>query len=295
MVLEIPSNGLLQEMTPKLIVNADDFGMTSSINRAIVDCHKRGNVTSTTMMVSMPGTEDASRLARSLPSLAVGLHFSLTEGTPLTRGQSLLGPGGRFHPRGLLVRRLFAGKVESADLRREFVAQMERIAALGVKITHVDSHEHVHMFPAVFKAIAPIIERAGLPLRLVVPPWETSTAWSNPLKFAKQMVLRWTAGRFRRGSRLRCNDAFVSIHDLPNQAHFEPSDYARLLARVSRQRVIELMVHPYLPDRMMRELYPEDYDARRPFMAKCEREYEMLSVAPLFQSAPFRLSHYGDV
>lgn len=247
------------------------------------------------MMVSMPGTEDASRLARSLPSLAVGLHFSLTEGTPLTQGPSLLGPGGRFHSRGILLRRLFAGKVASEDLRREFVAQLERIGALGVKITHVDSHEHVHMAPGVFEVIAPIIERAGIPLRLVVPPWEIATILGSPLKFAKQMALRWTAGRFRRRSSLRFNDSFVSLHDLPNQTNFDPSDYGRLLARVSDCRVVELMVHPYLPDESLRELYPEDFQARRPFMAKCEREYEMLSVAPLFQSGLFQLSHYGHI
>lgn len=295
MDLVVRSNLYLQEMPPKLIINADDFGMTSSISRAIIDCHKRGNVTSTTMMVSMPGTEDASRLRRSVPSLAVGLHFSLTEGTPLTRGQSLLGPAGRFLPRDALIRRLLSRRVVPEDIRREFVAQLERIGALGVKITHIDSHEHIHMSPAVFEVIAPIVERIGIPMRLVAPPWEIVTAVKSPLKFAKQMALRWTASGFRRRSRLRFNDSLVSIHDLANQTRFDPSDYSRLLSRVHRQQIVELMVHPYPSDESTRELYPDDLQARRPFIAKCEREYEMLSAAPLFQTGHFQLSNYGQI
>jgi chitin disaccharide deacetylase len=130
----------------RIIVNADDFGMSAETNRAIVEAFQRGVISSTTVMANMPGFEEACELARRYRlSGKIGVHLNLTEGRPLTepiqRLPRFCDEQGLFRPRRTLFR---LSKEEKRAVEAEFAAQIQACIERGVHPTHLDSHQHVH-------------------------------------------------------------------------------------------------------------------------------------------------------
>ena len=110
-------------MMIKLIVNADDFGLTEGTNYGIIDGHINGLVNSTTMMMNMPGTEHAVRLAKEYNLLGVGVHLVLTAGEPLLKDvPSLVGENGSFHKQSVVRE----GNINPEEVEREWTAQIEK-------------------------------------------------------------------------------------------------------------------------------------------------------------------------
>lgn len=121
----------------KIILNADDFGLCEGVNYGIMESHLNGLLTSTTMMVTMPGTNHAVEMMKNLPKLGVGLHLNISLGKPLTNGKSLVDENGNFTKPQQLV----SDKYLLEELLAEFRAQYEKFVKLtGVKPTHLDSH-----------------------------------------------------------------------------------------------------------------------------------------------------------
>lgn len=156
-------------MTAKrLIVNADDFGRTPGINRGIVDAHRRGIVTSATMMVAYAPAAEAATLARENPALGVGLHLALTGGPPVlppARIPSLVDAKGLLpaKPEGL-------GGARPAEILAEARAQLARFREIvRTDPTHFDSHHHSHRNPAVLEAVLTLAWETGLPVRSASP------------------------------------------------------------------------------------------------------------------------------
>ncbi|MGE5559482.1 MAG: carbohydrate deacetylase [Chloroflexota bacterium] len=136
----------------RLIVNADDFGLSPAVTGGIIEAHRNGIVTSTTMMVNFPTADHAAALALESPNLGVGVHLNVTSGPPVLRPEevpSLVGPSGRFRRDYYSLRY----RVDADELRREWRAQIEKFLALGLRPTHIDSHHHVHHLPP-FLAVA---------------------------------------------------------------------------------------------------------------------------------------------
>ena len=150
-------------MSRRLIVNADDFGRSPGINRGIVAAHQHGIVSSTTLLVNLPWSAEAATLSASVPNLGVGLHLNVCYGPPLAAGaDSLLGPD------GLLDRDLarLRERATAADIDREARAQLARFRALlGREPTHLDSHQHVHSWPAAIEPVAALAREIGVPVR----------------------------------------------------------------------------------------------------------------------------------
>ena len=214
----------------KIIVNADDFGLCAAVNRGYIQVYRAGNLSSTTLLVNMPGTEEAVELAKENPGLGVGLHFCITEGVPLTDCPSLVGEGGRFMARGALAKRLLKGKVAKEEIRREFEAQLERALGFGIALTHTDSHQHTMMFPPVFRAVIPVLQEHGLKARVVQPPSAPmGQLLARPGKFLKQTLNLSLAKKFRRSYAQTTNDVLVAVHDLNNPLGIDQSVYPRLL------------------------------------------------------------------
>jgi predicted glycoside hydrolase/deacetylase ChbG (UPF0249 family) len=150
----------------RLIINADDFGLSPAVSAGILEAHAAGSVTSTSMMVRCAGWDDGTRRARVTPSLSVGLHFNLLVGAPLTPSRSLTdGRTGRHLPLATLVRRTLAGAIDRSEVVAECEAQLAAIRAEGIAVTHIDSHRHTHALPGVRAAVASVAARHGLPLR----------------------------------------------------------------------------------------------------------------------------------
>jgi predicted glycoside hydrolase/deacetylase ChbG (UPF0249 family) len=164
----------------RLIINADDLGLSVLVNDGIEEAVDAGVVTSASLMVNTPGFDDAVRRAHSLGArLGVGLHFNLTTGAsvaPAREVPSLLDGAGRFLPLARLLRRALSGGVRPAEVRREADAQLARLRAAGVAPTHADSHRHVHAFPAMRGALAAAAAAAGV--RAVRRPLEP--LWARP-------------------------------------------------------------------------------------------------------------------
>ena len=163
----------------RLILNADDFGLPAGVNRAIIELHQAGLLTSATLMACAPAAEEAIELARSTPTLGVGCHVVLVEGEPLRTARELRAlvdnETGRFMPTlGKFLKRLFTGRIHSAEIEAEANAQIGLLRSRGVALTHIDTHKHVHMFPSVLR---PVLRAAGTAgIRAVRNPFEP--AWS---------------------------------------------------------------------------------------------------------------------
>ncbi|MFC5704219.1 carbohydrate deacetylase [Cohnella faecalis] len=211
-------------MTKFLIVNADDFGLSPGVNRGIAEAFAAGGITSASMMVNMPGFQDAVRLARLNPFLGVGLHFNLTYGKPLSEPRlvpSLVNSSGAY----LGIRS--AAAWTDKDIATELAAQWNRFVSTGLRPTHLDSHHLLHQnIPSVFNVMASWAEREGIPMRRSQTPiepngqqaWTTDYIWLDTYH-EEDGLLRL----------LRC------LHNLPDGT-------------------TEIMCHPGYADDILREL-----------------------------------------
>lgn len=140
----------------KIIVNADDFGMTSSVNRAILEMMDVGSVTSTTVMVNMPYAEEVSELLKR-PKVSIGLHFNLTQG-PCMADQAkvtgLVDEKGMFLGKTELLRRISAGKITGDQVLAELQAQYDWLfSRIGKRLDHFDSHQGLNKIGVVSDAV----------------------------------------------------------------------------------------------------------------------------------------------
>lgn len=277
-----------------LIINADDFGLTKSVNKAIIDVFKAGNLTSTTLMVNMPGTEDAVELSKQHPGLAIGLHFCITEGYPLTVCDSLTDEKGMFLTREKLIKQVYLNKINKQEIEQEFLAQYHKINKLGINLTHVDSHQHILQIPFIFESLRKTFDDLKLKVRIVNP---SSFQFSlNPKRWPrviKNYINYRSAQKMKQGYRYAMNDYLVSIHDKLTNLRFNEDIYDRLLLECDATGSVELMVHPYILGEDLMNIYAQEMDTKLPFLKICEREYEVLSGKPLFES--FSLINFGNL
>ena len=191
----------------RLIVNADDFGLTSGVNRAIIEGNRAGIVTSATLMANAKATDVAIDLAKAQPSLMTGCHVVLIDGVPLTaKLPSLTDGSSRF--RSSLKQFAFAAvrkQIAADEIQREVEAQIRKVQSRGVTITHVDSHKHTHMFPHILRPLLRAAKACGI--RAVRNPFEPVRSWplgmvvGNPglwLRSAGVMAFQMFAAEFRR-------------------------------------------------------------------------------------------------
>lgn len=156
-------------MSKYLIVNADDFNLTEAVSRGIVDGHRRGIITSTTVMVNLPGLVRSRDLARDTGRLGLGLHVNFTLGAPVLPGatvRSLTDASGHF----VRDRERLGQFGVPSEIRDETAAQATRFAEVfGCLPTHLDTHYHMHRLPRVFAAVLEVAADLGVPLRAVTP------------------------------------------------------------------------------------------------------------------------------
>lgn len=168
----------------RLIANADDFGLTRGVNRAIAEMHEQGVLTSATLMARAAATDDAIHRALKTPSLGVGCHVVLVDGEPVLPPHQISTLAdqrtGRFHPTlARFLRRALTGSIRTGkilgEIEAEAQAQIAKLQARGLRLTHIDTHKHAHMFPAVLRAVLRAARSAGI--SAVRNPFEP--AWSR--------------------------------------------------------------------------------------------------------------------
>lgn len=148
-----------------LVVNGDDFGLTPGVNAGIIGAHTRGILTSASLFPNAPSTEEAISLARETPTLGVGCHLTLVDGSPVLPPARIrsLAPDGAFRPTwSAFLAAALAGRIVLEEVHRELEAQVDRLRSAGLGLTHLDSHKHVHAYPPVFAIVARLARRVGL-------------------------------------------------------------------------------------------------------------------------------------
>lgn len=140
-------------MQRQLIINADDFGLCEGVNRGIEQAHRQGVLTSATIMANMPAADEAVKTAKKLADLGVGVHLNLTEGVALSKDTAvkvLVNSAGEFaySPAVISILSTAVHTVRKA-IRTELSAQIQWVIDNGVRPTHLDSHKHIHCFPAI--------------------------------------------------------------------------------------------------------------------------------------------------
>jgi chitin disaccharide deacetylase len=168
----------------RLIINADDFGLTSGVNRGILESHRNGVVTSTTLMARGARFDEAAALATQAPKLSVGCHVVLVDGSPVLSAvqvSSLVAtdpdPAPRFRESLIsFACRAAAGRLDQEQIENEVTAQIKKLQAAGIAVSHLDSHKHTHMFPVVLRGMIAAAGNCGV--KAIRNPFE-------PLLFAK--------------------------------------------------------------------------------------------------------------
>jgi hopanoid biosynthesis associated protein HpnK len=160
----------------RLIVNADDFGRSASINQAVIRAHREGILTTTSLMVNKPAFEEAVALARENPTLGVGLHLTLLCGHSTLAPDAIPGlanANGEFsnNPPGAGFRYFFQRSLRE-PLRREIHAQFQKFRATRLPLDHVNGHLHLHLHPTVFRILMSDAAQLGIKhLRLTFDPF----------------------------------------------------------------------------------------------------------------------------
>ena len=277
-------------MPPRLILNADDFGLTPGINRAIAELHSAGALTSATLMANGPAFDDAIRIARAQPTLAIGCHIALTDGVPLSPPQTiptLLGPDRRSFRASLtdFFAAVLFGKVSAADIEREALAQITRIQQQGISLTHIDTHKHTHILPRVARPLLAVAERTGISAirNPFEPGWSIVLGKSRILRRLQLRSLRFLQPRFLalpqiRDGRVRTADGTLGISAT---GHLNPTTLRALLGAMPGG-TWELVCHPGYNDR--------DLDAITTRL-RATRDIERAALLDAFFPTPPQQSH----
>ncbi len=191
----------------RLIINADDFGYTSGVNRAIAEAHTYGVVTSSTLMAKGAAFAEAVQMAKTMPQLSVGCHVVLIDGEPILDPDKVpsLTEARRFRD-GLktFAARALAGRIRVGEVEAEASGQIRKLQAAGIHVSHVDTHKHTHLFPQILRPVLRAAKECGV--RAVRNPFgprlplRSSQLLARPslwTRFAEVRILRSFAGKFR--------------------------------------------------------------------------------------------------
>lgn len=231
----------------QIILNADDFGRHTLINRAVEEGVARGILRSATIMPGGAAFDDAAALARRTPALGVGIHLTLVNGNPVlppSEIPSLVTEAGGFvDDHTALTVRVLRGSVNLAEVRAELAAQLRRVEAAGIHPTHADSHQHMHVLPGVIDIVLDLCSEAQIPaMRAPRAPLFAGNfgGIGQLIGRAGLSVLAHRAAAKARRRGIRTPDHFAGI------VAGEAVDTEALTAIASglREGVTEVMLHP---------------------------------------------------
>ncbi|HXS13825.1 MAG TPA: ChbG/HpnK family deacetylase [Acidobacteriaceae bacterium] len=287
-------------MQVRLIINADDFGLTPGINRAIAELHDAGAVTSATLMATGPAFDDAVALAQARPSLGVGCHIVLVDGTPVSDPATiptLLGPDRRTFRNSLgdFALGVLRGAIRQDHIQREALAQIQQLQRAGLKLTHVDTHKHTHLLSRVARPIIRALDDSGI--RSIRNPFEPGWAATLGGSTRRSLFVR-AFGPGRR--RFEASPPIASRRILTTRGtvgisatgHLNSTTLRDLLKAIP-DGTWELVCHPGYND--------SDLDAITTRL-RTERETELRtllafpkSLLPSMNPSGLRLIHYGEL
>jgi len=213
----------------KLIVNADDFGWSRSVNAGIIECYKNGIVTRTSLLATGEAFDDAVTLARQNPDLQIGVHLNFYRGKPLLKLSGIL-PNSVYN----FLMQIVTKKITNVMVEKEFRAQIDKVKATGLKISHLDSEKHLHLWPSVFKIVCKLAKDYQIPyVRLVREKFST-----NPISLVLTLLSHYNARTLSMYG-LETADSTIGVSEAP----VDVSAFEHLLGN-GRGECVELVVHP---------------------------------------------------
>jgi predicted glycoside hydrolase/deacetylase ChbG (UPF0249 family) len=235
---------------PRLIVHADDFGLSEAVNRGIVAAHERGILTSASLMATGSAFEQAVALAKATPTLDLGVHLTLTEERPLVQGpgsESLVGSDGRFHPHLVqFAARHARGKISLSAVEAELDAQVQKVFAAGLAVTHLDGHQHVHVLPGIARVVAALGERYGVAVRY--PAERVRSYMLRNWRAARRVAEQVALGAVCAVSPLRRRKRIDEFFGFYFGGRLDETNLATVVLRLRPGRTAELMCHPGAED-----------------------------------------------
>ena len=244
----------------RLIVNADDFGRSESINLAVLRAHREGILTTASLMVNEPAADQAIELARAHPKLGVGLHLTLVCGAaalPPERIPHLAGARGQFsdHPAAAGCRYFFSAACK-AELQAEIEAQVAKFHATGLPLDHLNGHLHLHLHPVVFGILMNNAARWGIrAMRLTRDPFFLNArlaAGQWPYRLSHATIFGLLSARARRALARKNIRHTAAVFGLLQNARVDAAYVQQLLPRLPAGDS-ELYSHPSL-DQFKHEL-----------------------------------------
>ena len=275
-------------ITRKLIVSADEFGLTEGINTGIVRSHREGIITSASLMANMPAFEHAVALASDNPGLAIGVHLNVLKGKALQSVDkvcSLVNGNNLFYTLPHFIPRLVSGRINLKEMETELRSQIEMVAATGLKITHLDSHRHFHIYPSILKVVVKLAQEYRI--NKIRYPRGMSVIPTGLKELLLTGLSRQALGTIER-SGIGHNERFFDLLKIENRRDF-PRAFA-LFCKNLPPGVTEFDCHP--------GFVTGDLDGIEATIHNRERQVEILTspdIPGLLRQYDIKLINYGDI
>lgn len=252
----------------RLIVNADDFGLHSSINQAVDKAFHEGILTSTSLMASGPAFEEAVGTAFKMKGIGIGIHLTLVGSIPSVLPAeeipSLTWENGRFcRSYADLLKRDIMGKVSLQEVYKEWEAQIQKVLHTGLPVTHIDSHQHLHMWNHFFPVALKLAQKYHIHcMRVPDEGLFFGLRPSNLIRSAARDGLSLMA-RSHRGT-LKKNHIHTNDHffGMLYGGHLYPDRMAYILHHI-HEGTTEIMCHPSIDEQAIEDEYHWDYHGEK--------------------------------
>lgn len=258
----------------QLIINADDFGIAETANLGIIQGHVNGIITSTSIMPSGSAFEHALGLVSANPDLGIGVHLTLVGEKPLCDPHtiaSLVDPEGHLsHQYPEFLSRYCLGKIRLEDIKRELTAQVQKVVDCGIDITHLDSHQHMHIVPGIIDVTIKIAKDFGIK-RIRIPDEPYLFLGGYPFKTVRVMAragltfLAQIARRKLQQQKLAAPDHFFGMLAGGNMHE----DYLLQVLSSLPEGISEVMMHPGIDDSILGKRYDWNYHWQAELNAVC--------------------------
>ncbi|MBV9494581.1 MAG: ChbG/HpnK family deacetylase [Acidobacteria bacterium] len=249
----------------RLIVTADDVGLHRGMTDGAIHAHLHGIVTACSIVANGAAFEHAVDRLREVPTLKVGVHLTLVEERPLAEDvSSLVSSNGLLHEHWTsFAPRYFARLISMDDVERELRAQLERVLATGLPVTHVNGHQHLHLLPRIFKLVSRLADEYAIPYIRIVDDHGSTVSRPPIATLSRRPAIAALSALGRRARSSRTNTRTIGVADAGHLTSLTP-----LFDHIDD--LTELVCHPGLGDASLADAYDWDYSWDAETQALCD-------------------------
>lgn len=273
-----------------LIVNADDFALDERVNAGIIESYQKGIVTSTSILANGSAFEQGIALLHDNPGLGLGVHLTLVAGRPLGEWKTITDKDGQFYSDyQSFFRKYLTGEIKLQEIKEEWRLQIKKVKQSGLKITHLDSHQHLHIVPGILKIVLELADEFSISgLRC---PRETQLAGGIPSVFRLMarngLSVLSSYAQFFIKKKCATTDDFLGMLWGGNVSQ---EKLMSILSHMSLKGTTELMVHPGVNDQYLQRKTGWNYHWEEEKNALISAE-----VIRLLKEKQVLLINYGDL